>query len=790
MRVQKANLFDQRGGLFEQPLMVLAFFAWFLNNGMRNRGYEMKVKTGGRGGATLGLRSVLTGTLLIACASGGMFFLEDIATLLLLAFWLAGIATILGLRRIPTSSGAASIVLQAEPRMKLSLPYLKAAMAPAILSSLYILHLGLGPVSVQATILSAAFWLFAAVYAAALQTASHGKGAARFLESGWLLTSGLLALASLAVVYGCLPWPGAILRTADREVAGAGARLGGLLQYPNTFGAVMGAALLERLTALAALPRQAFTRAGRWQGQRAGALAPVFALCLLLTESRGAFAALAAAWAVAALLLRRGQRLCFALHSAAALGAGALLAAPLMRAGLAPPALQGLAALAAVLGGWAAVTAALADAGPRALRRITGKRCAAGAAALAAAAGLLALAAATPGALQSLPQRLTGAATLLARGDMYADALRVIGGAPWLGQGGDTWRSVYRSVQSSPYTGSEVHSGYLDLLLDLGLAGTLVLLAWIIPALRFAFQGRCRLLPSVLLLLLHSLIDFDLSYGLVWLLLIWLFRWTMVEGSLTEGNRISPRWQNRLRPIRPSLSHRLVPFARSRFISWSTRFCCLLLPGTAALALLFAAILCVGQAESLRRERMALAVDDQYPREAEKLLRQASFLAPARPQLYLALAARTDAEAAAVWLQRGLSYAPERPELELALGKLLAENGDLAALEHLRRATELNRYSNKTWIATLSAASRLAEMKMVDRESPQQAAWQALTAAGELYDRYSRLTAGAPWRRNDLDFGIEETVVQLGEQLRRMMELAAPSRMSTIPESVRPLVPY
>ncbi|WP_346779359.1 tetratricopeptide repeat protein [Paenibacillus brevis] len=733
--------------------------------------------TGEGGWAVAGLRSVLVFTLLATCALGGMFFLEDSATLLLIAFWMTGMTIIIALRWIQKSSRVSPKVRQSEP---MTAPLRQAAPVPAVLAPtalavLYILHLGLEPASVQATILSAVFWLFASGYAAALQAASSGgRRAARFLESGWLLATGLLALASLAVVYGCLPWPGAILRTADREVAAAGARLGGLLQYPNTFGAVMGAALLERLTALAALPRQAFSRAGRWQGQRAGALAPAFALCLLLTESRGAFAALAAAWAVAALLLRRGERLRFALHSAAALGAGALLAAPLMRAGLAPPALQGLAALAAVLGGWAAVSAALAAAGPRALRCITGKRCAAGVAALAAAAGLLALAAARPAALQALPQRLTGAATLLARGDMYADALRLIGGAPWLGQGGDTWRSVYRSVQSSPYTGSEVHSGYLDLLLDLGLAGLLVPLAWIIPALRSAFQSRCRLLPSVLLLLLHSLIDFDLSYGLIWLLLIWLFRWAKAEAPITSSKETSLLPQRWRRLLTHSLMYRLVLLAHSR----SIRFFRILLPGAAVLVLLCAAVLCFGQAVSLRREQLALAIEAQHPREAEKLLRQASALAPARPGLYLALAARSDAEGAAVWLQRGLSYERGQPELELALGKLLAGSGDLAALEHLRRATELNRYSNKTWVAALSEASRLAEMTMADRESQQQAAWQALTAGAELYDRYLEFTAGGPWRRNDLDFGREETVARLGEQFRRMRESLPALRMS------------
>lgn len=748
----------------------------------------METKMSERRGAITGLRFALLFTLLAAGLSGGMFFLEHRAALLLMGFWLIGAALLVGLgfgRHSSRSTGTPSAFLQAEEWSLSSC--LKTAWAPTGLAVLYLFHLSLGPASMQASIMSAVFWLFAACYAAALHAGSRGREGGRFLEFGWLLGTGLLALASLAVVYGCLPWPGAILRTGDRDVAAAGARLGGLLQYPNTLGAVMGAALLERLTALAALPRQAFTSAGRWQGQRAGILAPVFALCLLLTESRGALAALAAAWTVAALLLRRGQRLRFALHSAAALGAGALLAAPLMRAGLAPPALQGLAALAAVLGGWAAATAALAAAGPRrALRSVTSKRCAAGVA-LAAAASLLGLAAALPGgALPALAPRLTGAATLLARGDMYADALRIIGGAPWLGQGGDTWRSLYRSVQSSPYTGSEVHSGLLDLLLELGLAGTIVVLAWIIPALRSALQGRSRLLPCVLILLLHSLIDFDLSYGFLWLLLIWMFRW-MEVGASTAQAPVFRGWLQQQSPPQFLLPMQgLVQFVGSVL---SRRYS-LLLHGFALFVLLCTAVLCFGQAESLRRERHAIAIESLYPQEAKELLRQASSLAPARARLYLALAARSGHEEAVGWLRRGVRSAPNDPELELELGRRLAQAGDSAALEHLLRAVELNRYSSRMWVVALTEAARLTAMQREDPALQPQDSWQAMHGGAELYARYLELTAGGPWSRNDVNFVREETVVQLGEQIKRMRETMLTSPRAVISQSLNPTSAY
>ncbi|MGN8788488.1 hypothetical protein ACTNDP_09045, partial [Paenibacillus barengoltzii] len=180
------------------------------------------------------------------------------------------------------------------------------ATGPLVIAAGYAWRLAAGPLSMQSTLESLRLWAFLGVFAAALGglAAAKSLSARRWLEAGWLLIGGLLAVTALAAVYGLLPIPGAILRTANPAVSATGARLGGLLQYPNAFGAVMAAFLLERLMRLARMERAAFTRAGSWRGQRAGALALLFALALLLSESRGALTAALGGWAAGLALLR------------------------------------------------------------------------------------------------------------------------------------------------------------------------------------------------------------------------------------------------------------------------------------------------------------------------------------------------------------------------------------------------------------------------------------------------------------------------------------------------------
>lgn len=122
--------------------------------------------------------------------------------------------------------------------------------------------------------------------------------------------------------------------------------------------------------------------------------------------------------------------------------------------------------------------------------------------------------------LVQVSERITGPSmTVAARGLYYRDAWKLAAEAPWLGRGGETWRYSYLAAQSRPYVGSQVHSGYLDFLLNLGIVGLAAVLFLLLAAGWVVGAAAPRLLPSLLVIALHGAVDFDWSYGLTWLLL-------------------------------------------------------------------------------------------------------------------------------------------------------------------------------------------------------------------------------------------------------------------------------
>ncbi|WP_164779821.1 O-antigen ligase family protein, partial [Paenibacillus kobensis] len=138
---------------------------------------------------------------------------------------------------------------------------------------------------------------------------------------------------------------------------------------------------------------------------------------------------------------------------------------------------------------------------------------------LGAAAALLALGAAALAAL--LPQALLTRGghyeTAASRASMYAQALRLWREAPLFGHGGDAWRRLAGEQLGV----REVHSGYLDVLLDSGLVGLVLVLtigACLLVIVWRNASSRIAAAP-IAVLALHAAIDFDMSYGCWWLML-------------------------------------------------------------------------------------------------------------------------------------------------------------------------------------------------------------------------------------------------------------------------------
>ncbi|HHW67478.1 MAG: hypothetical protein PWP07_177 [Epulopiscium sp.] len=106
------------------------------------------------------------------------------------------------------------------------------------------------------------------------------------------------------------------------------------------------------------------------------------------------------------------------------------------------------------------------------------------------------------------------------RSNFYRDGLRMLKDKWLLGGGGNAWAAMYRKYQSYFYGSSEAHSLPLQLWLETGILGMMVLAFFIVSLFIVYFKNRKSedgveltvLLIPVLMLLSHSIIDFNFSY--------------------------------------------------------------------------------------------------------------------------------------------------------------------------------------------------------------------------------------------------------------------------------------
>lgn len=110
----------------------------------------------------------------------------------------------------------------------------------------------------------------------------------------------------------------------------------------------------------------------------------------------------------------------------------------------------------------------------------------------------------------------------------YKDGLKVASNHPILGQGGDAWKYLEQSVQEYKYYASEVHSYPIEVFIDNGILGlisviTLYLLAFYLFFKQMKNNQVNYLILGILLVLGHSIIDFDMSFMVIQLALFSIF---------------------------------------------------------------------------------------------------------------------------------------------------------------------------------------------------------------------------------------------------------------------------
>ncbi|OKP90686.1 O-antigen ligase family protein [Paenibacillus sp. P32E] len=603
-----------------------------------------------------------------------------------------------------------------------------------------------GPISAQGTLDELLRWgLYASFAVLAYFCAGYRQGA-RLLGAMWHAMGMAISLSALLAVCAGFKLPYAVAYTSAPEVSATGARLAGLLEYPNTFGAVMAVFLLERLFAAASLMESAKPRPSAIKQSVATGvygMLPLFpyAAALLLSESRGAW--LSAAFAGAAVLLWKRQ-LCapLLLAGAAPMAAAALFYRQLARAGLAVEPGPGLLLLAGLWG-----AALLGGAWLCCRRRVAAGG---GSAARVALAAVMWTAAGSAVLLQ-VRERITGpSSTVAARGLLYRDAWKLAAEAPWLGRGGGTWRSSYLAAQSRPYVGSQVHNGYLDLLLNLGGVGLAILLLLLIAAGWLVAAAAPRLLPSLLALALHSAVDFDWSYGLMWLLLFLL-------PALARAEKLHSVVAGEPPQLPASAEPPPVPGGPGR-------------PAAAA-ALLFSVALAlfILSFQAMKGETLyKQAAGTSQNRERIVLLRQSLQWNPRDPMTAAALSRMLPGNQGRDLILKSLKYSPENAALKWELAKRALEGEHPGtAMYWVRRGQQLDVFNAAKRIEAAEGMLDMSVRRL--REGDWTSARQSAEAGLELLRQYRLLgerESGKGIQHNDRRFGNVQEAEGLGLRLK------------------------
>ncbi|OMD22767.1 O-antigen ligase family protein [Paenibacillus odorifer] len=710
---------------------------------------------------------------------------------------------------------------------------------PLIILSLYVIHWLRGPLSSQGTMNEMLRWGLYASFAILVCFCAVNLVERRILNVTWSMLGMFLSMSALLAVCGVVKLPFAVAYSNSSEVSATGVRLAGLMEYPNAFGAVMAVFLLERLFVVAVYygePKKSVNMLGarsvglgmecaeaerRSKGAggveaeqgKAGSttaallrLLPLFpyTAALLLTESRGAW--LTAACACAAVLLWKRQLIAPLLAAGAApVAAAALLYRQLARAGLALEPVPGLLLLAGL---WAGALLA----GLWLCRRQRG-------AAGTARAAMLALAAAGwtvagIAVLLHVRERITGpSSTVSARGLFYRDAWRLAVEAPWLGRGGETWRHSYLAAQSRPYVGSQVHNGYLDILLNLGFVGLAAILLMLLAAGWLLATKSPRLLPPFLVIVLHSVVDFDWSYGLFWLLLFWLPAIALAEykqkhqsasthpqseTKLSTHSTSTNPLTNVTTPANPLIAHSTstnpltnVTTPVNPLIAHSTSTNLLTnvttpanplivyptsknppqirlrrLIGTAACCFsLMLGVLSFHAAQGEKFYRQAIMSVD--PSVKVELLQQSLGWNPRSPRTAIALSRLLSGEQSVSLLRQSLLYSPENASLSWELAeRWMSSDHPGAALYWIDQSFRLDKYNNAKWVKAIEGMLLMGQKKLA--EGNRKEGLVCVASGNELLLEYRRLAeeeANKGGQHNDREFQMTEQADDLSRRL-------------------------
>lgn len=131
------------------------------------------------------------------------------------------------------------------------------------------------------------------------------------------------------------------------------------------------------------------------------------------------------------------------------------------------------------------------------------------------------------------------------------DGLRLAGSSPFIGIGPGAWRQSYRFVQSAQYSANVIHCGYLQILLDGGIFALAAFLWFCITRIICTFKERSNIphssfvVAGIVLMLLHFMVDIDIQFAFIDLLLVLFLSRGNKKNSIKELPLGFPNWANK-----------------------------------------------------------------------------------------------------------------------------------------------------------------------------------------------------------------------------------------------------
>lgn len=369
-----------------------------------------------------------------------------------------------------------------------------------------------------------------------------------------IIQNTIMAVSYLIVGFGLLHWfgqgktAGAIAKWFSNTVLNGtythavmtdsnGLRLTSVFQYANTYAAFLMAFLFAAVFFA--------TKSKKWYGQafHSFMLVPII-VSLLLTLSRGGLVMLPVVFVLLLLFLKPAKQILWILYCGIAGVASLIISKPVTELGLSlneafssSGALKGwgiLLGASAVVGllGWV-IQSFIAPKLDKALSNWSTKKASnmwipIGSLVI---GGLLIFLFIGTSLKNVLPQNISvrleninfNQHSVLERFTFYKDAMKVLADYPIIGAGGGAWASLYEQYQNNPYTSRQAHNFFLQYLIEVGIVGFVIFMSFILYIFYKYIRGYIKgneedrnrhflYLIIVLSILIHSILDFNMSY--------------------------------------------------------------------------------------------------------------------------------------------------------------------------------------------------------------------------------------------------------------------------------------